>query len=434
MKKKLCVLSLILALAFLWGCSKKNPSSPGGGGGSGGGGGGGGGTAGVTVVSPNGGENWLAGSKHTITWTAIGLSTGQFEVLSSKNGGQSWEAVSPGLPLTTRSYAWSPEDTTHQGLVLVQYTSGSQVLASDSSDHVFTVTKTSNIPYVVGTISADAGPYGVAATPDGNYAYVTCSGAGRVDVIATANDSVVAKIAVGNQPQGIAIANGYAYVANRLSGTVSVISTASRSVVNTITNIPAEPVGVAVSGRYVFTVSSLTNQLAVYDTITHTFFTRGLPSSGIGIVVSGAMVYATSSAANAVTEMDTATFVVTPHYLATGQGPSGIALRPGGGELYVADAVSNHVSALSLPGFTETAVPLSGSPTGVAVNLTGTYAYASQNNASSISAVNTSSKAVTGPVAVGSGPLGLAITPGGKHVYVANYGANTVSVVYTNGY
>ncbi len=201
MKKTLFALSLILSLTVLWGCSKKNPSSPGGGGGSGGGGGGGGGAAGVTVVSPNGGESWLAGSKHTITWTAIGLSTGQFEILSSKNGGQSWEAVSPGLPLTTRSYAWSPEDTTHQGLVLVQYTSGSQILASDSSDHVFAVTKSANIPYVVGTVSVDAGPYGVAATPDGNYAYVTCSGAGRVDVIATANDSVVDQpMAVNRRP------------------------------------------------------------------------------------------------------------------------------------------------------------------------------------------------------------------------------------------
>jgi YVTN family beta-propeller protein len=434
MKKKLCVLSLILALAFLWSCSKKNPSSPGGGGGSGGGGGGGGGTAGVTVVSPNGGESWLAGSKHTITWTAIGLSTGQFEVLSSKNGGQSWEAVSPGLPLTTRSYAWSPEDTTHQGLVLVQYTSGSQVLASDSSDHVFTVTKTSNIPYVVGTISADAGPYGVAATPDGNYAYVTCSGAGRVDVIATANDSVVAKIAVGNQPQGIVISGGYAYVANYGTNSISVISTTTQSLVNTIYSIPGGPSGIAASGHYLFTMSSAGTQLVVYDLNSTNFFTRNMPSYGYGVAVSGAQVYATSFAANAVTEMDTVSFVTTPHSLPTGQGPYGIALRPGGGELYVADALSNHVSALSLPGFTETAVPLSGSPTGVAVNLTGTYAYASQNNASSISAVNTSSKAVTGPVAVGSGPLGLAITPGGKHVYVANYGANTVSVVYTNGY
>ena len=64
----------------------------------------------------------------------------------------------------------------------------------------------------------------------------------------------------------------------------------------------------------------------------------------------------------------------------------------------------------------------------------GNYAYFSQNTGNSVSTVNTSSKAVTGPVAVGSGPLGLAVTPGGKHVYVANYGANTVSVVYTNGY
>ena len=132
--------------------------------------------------------------------------------------------------------------------------------------------------------------------------------------------------------------------------------------------------------------------------------------------------------------MDTATFVVTPHYLATGQGPSGIALRSGGSELYVADVQNNQFSVLSLPGFTEATYPLSNTPTGAAVKPAGDYAYISQNTGNSVSAVNTFSKAVTGPVAVGSGPQGLAITPGGKHVYVANYGANTVSVVYTNGY
>ena len=46
-------------------------------------------TPGITVTSPNGGENWTVGSMQTITWTSFEV-TGDVRIGISRNGGSSW--------------------------------------------------------------------------------------------------------------------------------------------------------------------------------------------------------------------------------------------------------------------------------------------------------------------------------------------------------
>ena len=79
----------------------------------------------------------------------------------------------------------------------------------------------------------DGGPIGVAITPDGAFAYVTNLSLGRVSVIETASNTVVATVVVGVEPRGVAITpdGAFAYVMNQDSGTVAVIATASNTVV-----------------------------------------------------------------------------------------------------------------------------------------------------------------------------------------------------------
>jgi YVTN family beta-propeller protein len=74
-------------------------------------------------------------------------------------------------------------------------------------------------------------PYGIAVSPDGKHAYVTCNGT---------------TIGVGANPRGVAVAphGKQAYVVNQASNTVSVISAAS----NTVTATIALPAGSAPSG------------------------------------------------------------------------------------------------------------------------------------------------------------------------------------------
>jgi hypothetical protein len=48
----------------------------------------------VTVVSPNGGENWIIGTTQNIIWTSNGV-TGQIRVDLSRDGGSTWRTIIP---------------------------------------------------------------------------------------------------------------------------------------------------------------------------------------------------------------------------------------------------------------------------------------------------------------------------------------------------
>ena len=81
---------------------------------------------------------------------------------------------------------------------------------------------------VMATITGLSEPFGVAVTPNGDYAYVTNDGSGTVSVINTATNTVTATITVGSSPYGVAVTpNGaYVYVINFNSATVSVVNVA----------------------------------------------------------------------------------------------------------------------------------------------------------------------------------------------------------------
>ena len=89
------------------------------------------------------------------------------------------------------------------------------------------------------TAKADvgSGPYAVAYTPDGKFAYATVFDSnGTVTVTDLSTQTVTATIRVGRYPTGIAITpdSTTAYVANYLDGTVSVINIAANTVSKTI--------------------------------------------------------------------------------------------------------------------------------------------------------------------------------------------------------
>jgi len=96
----------------------------------------------IIVSSPNGGEDWQAGSSHDITWTSIGTS-GNVEIEYSTNNGSSWtqEVAST---VDDGSYSWTiPDAPSGNCLVRVSDTDGSP---SDVSDAVFTI---STVPYII---------------------------------------------------------------------------------------------------------------------------------------------------------------------------------------------------------------------------------------------------------------------------------------------
>ena len=128
----------------------------------------------------------------------------------------------------------------------------------------------------VSTISLGLGnsaPTSVAVSADGTRAYVThrtSTGGGRVSVINTATNTVIATVNVGTSPQDVAVAGTNVYVANNGSSSVSVINTAANNSVTTI-NVGTLPTSLAVSpdGSLV-AVARDNDNVAVIETRTNT--------------------------------------------------------------------------------------------------------------------------------------------------------------------
>ncbi len=89
----------------------------------------------LTVTSPNGGENWTAGSTHTISWSGTGT-VGNVIIQYSSNNGTSWSTVVSSTA-NDGAYSWIvPQVSSSQCLVRISETDGSP---SDTSNSVFTI-------------------------------------------------------------------------------------------------------------------------------------------------------------------------------------------------------------------------------------------------------------------------------------------------------
>ena len=98
-------------------------------------------------------------------------------------------------------------------------------------------------------IPVGSGPFGIAITPDGTTAYVTSGNVDNVTVIDMATNTVVGSpIPVGRRPRGIAITPdaATAYVVNNGSYDVSVIDLTTNTVTATIA-VGDDPQGIAIT-------------------------------------------------------------------------------------------------------------------------------------------------------------------------------------------
>jgi YVTN family beta-propeller protein len=114
-----------------------------------------------------------------------------------------------------------------------------------------------------------AGPFGVAATPDGSKVYVT-HGRG-VSVIDTATNGVIATIPTRFGLSGAAVTPDGSKVYVTGANTVLVIDTASDTVVGSPIPVGSSPFGVAVTpdGSKVYVANSGDNTVSVIDTATN---------------------------------------------------------------------------------------------------------------------------------------------------------------------
>ncbi|UCC80171.1 MAG: carboxypeptidase regulatory-like domain-containing protein [Candidatus Zixiibacteriota bacterium] len=118
----------------------------------------------VTVISPNGGENWASYSVQTILWNATdNLGVTSIDIFFSSNGtGGPYNLVSSGES-DDGLYLWNiPDDTTDNAFIKIiayDYASNS---AEDLSDGPFTIfSSSSDCDYVAGDINNSGGTNGL---------------------------------------------------------------------------------------------------------------------------------------------------------------------------------------------------------------------------------------------------------------------------------
>ncbi len=94
----------------------------------------------VTVLVPNGGEDWAIGATDTVRWIATDMfGIDSLGIYYSTDGGTSWDTVSTGEP-NDSNYAWTIPDTPSDScLVRILAYDPSQNLGADLSDSLFRI-------------------------------------------------------------------------------------------------------------------------------------------------------------------------------------------------------------------------------------------------------------------------------------------------------
>jgi YVTN family beta-propeller protein len=283
---------------------------------------------------------------------------------------------------------------------------------------------------VVATVAVGTSPTGVAVNPVGARAYVTNNGSASVSVLDTASNAVIATVPVGSgpfsQPLGIALnaAGTFAYVANGFEDSVSVIDTATNMVVDTAA-VGTNPRGVAVNpaGTFVYVVNANSNSVSVIDTAASNTVVATVPippspsfaANPVGIAVhpDGTRVYVTNIDLNTVSVIATATNTIVATVL-VGAAPQGVAFNPAGTRAYVANSNGGSVSVLDAVTDTLlTTVPAGATPFGIAVSSAGTRVYIANRNSNSVSVMDTATNAVIKTVPVSSQPVAYGLFIGG---------------------
>ena len=271
------------------------------------------------------------------------------------------------------------------------------------------------------------------------FAYITNQNSNNVSVIDIATNTVVATVAVGLNPEGVAVnpVDALVYVANFNSNNVSVIDTASNTAVGSVA-VGTGPRGVAVNpaGTRVYVTNYNSNNVSVIDTATGTVVATvpvGVLPWGVAANPDGTRVYVANFNSGTVSVIDTATDTVVgtvavfgAHSVAVNRAGSRVYVAKSNGFVAVIDTTTN-------PNTVAATVTVGGVPQTVAVNPADTRVYVTNADPASdgVSVIDTANNSVVATVAVGSGPIGVAVNPAGTRAYVANFGSNNVSVIDT---
>ncbi len=119
--------------------------------------------------------------------------------------------------------------------------------------------------------------------------------------------------------------------------------------------------------------------------------------------------------------------------IAVGNAPTAVAFDPSGGTAYVTNQLSSNLGVVDVASSAQVAVvPVTGNTFSVIVAPNGATLYTTTNT-NQVHAISTSSRTVTGSVAVGAGPNGLVFGSGDTLLYVSTAIGGTVAELNVKG-
>jgi YVTN family beta-propeller protein/VCBS repeat-containing protein len=318
--------------------------------------------------------------------------------------------------------ASDPEDQTLTYAVTSQPASGTLVF--NSATATFTYTPTTSQRVAAGVTTVDDTIAMTVTVTDGTN---TLPAVVNIPV-SPASITKAADVTV-NDPAQVVATNNRVYVTNKSAGTVTVIDTTTNTVVGTI-NVGATPDGVVLKpdGSRLYVSSTDGNTVTVVNTTNNTVVATIAVAkpSAMAINSSGSIVYVANYDAGTVTKIATSTNAVsgTAVTLPVGSHPTEITVSPDKTKIYVLSVMSNGstgVSAFALSSSSATAITsLSGTATGVAVSPDNSRVYVTTNNGtnSTVTVINSSTKAVVGSYAVSGVLAGITVSNDGSTLVV----------------
>ncbi len=306
----------------------------------------------------------------------------------------------------------SPTSACNSQSTLIQQITGitgtsavfSPVSPTSNTFYCASVVDSTIAPSISGSIDAGfSGPFGIAFSPSGTYAYVSSVGSSNVAIVNTATSSVTSAITSGfDNPQGAAISPSgtFGYIPSSASANVAIVNTATNAVVAAITSGfgAAGPRGVAFSpdGSYAYVADHTNNNVLIINTATNAV---------VNSIISGI------------------------------DNPQDAAFSPSSTYAYITNRNANNVLIINTATNSVEGSITSGFnyPEGVAFSVSGGYAYVVNQGTPNVVIINTATNAVIGslPNEAMDYSDGVAFAPSGTYAYVSNYNSGNVLIVDT---
>ncbi|MBI2528388.1 MAG: beta-propeller fold lactonase family protein [Candidatus Rokubacteria bacterium] len=269
-------------------------------------------------------------------------------------------------------------------------------------------------------------------------AYVSNEGSDTVSVIDRSLDRVVAVLAVGRAPRGLAVTRdtSRAFVVNSGESTLGVIDVNSNRVIHT-TNLEvgagASDAVITPDGRTLYVTNTALNSVSAIDA--QSFQTVravpvGLRPAGLALIPPRAGLLVANGGSNTVSLIDTSRNAVAATIPVDFQ-PSNLAVDATGGQAFVPHLGSPRLSVVSLSALRSVRTVTVGVAAAVLPEgeVGGTRLLIARPREARVSLFDVGLNAEVDSIAVGEEPRYLALEPDREKLYVVNRGSDTVTVI-----